>query len=318
LHATILWHSGKILDIQWCNSSDRIRDKKNFMAYRHAAIASLYYVFKGVKEVRRSLGFSHANSLRVLLYHDIAPDDESRFAAQLRWLSQSWIFVSPERFAAMISGNEPVLGRNLLVTFDDGFASNRRVAERVLKPMGISALFFVVSDFVSQVGRDDARYFIAQHIRPGCNVDELPAHLYNMSWCDLEALLEQGHSIGGHTRSHARLSQIDAEADLEAEIIASADTLARRLGVSIEHFAYTFGDLASFSPAALAVARRRFRLVYSGLRGDNAKHVSPFALRRDAVTAQDSNALLGGLSEGAADFFYTRSCARLDRWVHVH
>jgi peptidoglycan/xylan/chitin deacetylase (PgdA/CDA1 family) len=278
-------------------------------------MAALYYVVKGVKGVRHSLGLSHVNSLRVLLYHDIAPYEESRFAAQLSWLSQSWSFVSAETFTAMISGNEPVKGRNLLLTFDDGFASNRHVAERILKPMGISALFFVVSDFVSQKGRNDARHFIAQHIRPGCNVDELPAHLYNMNWSDLEALLEQGHSIGGHTRSHARVSRIDAEVELEDEIVASADTLEQRLGVSIEHFAYSFGDLASFSAAALAVARRRFRCVYSGLRGDNAKEVSPLALRRDAVTAQDSNALLGAFVEGVADWRYGRSCARLDSWV---
>jgi peptidoglycan/xylan/chitin deacetylase (PgdA/CDA1 family) len=254
----------------------------------------------------------------VLLYHDIAPGDELRFAAQLRWLKQSWSFVSPQKFAAMVSGIEPLQGRNLLLTFDDGFASNRRVAEQVLKPMGISALFFVVVDFVSQMDRENARHFIARHIKPRCNVDEMPAHLYNMNWSDLEALLEQGHSIGGHTRSHARLSHINAEAELEDEIVSSADTLARRLGVSIEHFAYSFGDLASFSPAALAVARRRYRFVYSGLRGDNAMQVSPFALRRDAITAQDSNALLGAFVEGGLDLRYARSCAQIDSWVQLH
>jgi len=215
----------------------------------------------------------------------------------------------------MASGEEPIRGRNLLLSFDDGFASNRVAAEQVLNPLGIRALFFVVSDFIALNNRGEARDFIARHIQPGTNVNDLPEHLHNMSWADLEALLEQGHCVGGHTRTHARLSEIDAEPDLEREIIASADALALRLGVPIEHFAYTFGDLASFSENALAVARRRFRFVYSGLRGDNAKGVSPFALRRDASLAQDSMALLGAIAEGGADFHYARSCAQLDTWV---
>ena len=57
--------------------------------------------------------------------------------AGLRWLARSWKFVSAEEFAALVSGDEPVRGRNLLLTFDDGFASNRRVAERVGFGVGV-------------------------------------------------------------------------------------------------------------------------------------------------------------------------------------
>jgi peptidoglycan/xylan/chitin deacetylase (PgdA/CDA1 family) len=203
----------------------------------------------------------------------------------------------------------------LLLTFDDGFASHRRVAEQVLKPMGIRALFFAVSDFVAVVDRDDAREFIARNIYPGLRAADLPTHWFNMGWSDLEALLEQGHSIGGHTGTHARLSQIDMETELEREIVDSANTLARHLGTAIDHFAYTFGDARSFSPGALAVARRRFRFIYSGLRGDNARVESPWTLRRDAASPQDPLALLGAYLEGVADFHYARSRAQLASWV---
>lgn len=285
------------------------------MSIRHRLLAGTYYPLKLAKAVGQPLGLASPNRLRVLLYHDIAPHEQPRLAAQLRWLARSWTFVSPKQFAAMISGEEPIRGRNLLLTFDDGFASSRLVAEEALNPMRILGLFFVVSDFVALEDRREAQQFIARHIQPGTRADQLPAHLYNMSWADLEALLEQGHCLGAHTRTHARLSEIHAIPDLEREIIASGDELEQRLGVAIEHFAYTFGDLASFSEQALAVARRRFRLIYSGLRGDNAEGVSPFALRRDAVTAQDSRPLLGAFVEGAADRLYARSRAQLGRWA---
>ncbi len=283
------------------------------MSLHHRLLAKGYYPLKLAKAIVRPLGLASRHRLRVLVYHDIAPHDQVHFEAQLSWLARSWTFVTPESFAAMVSGEEAIRGSNLLLTFDDGFASNRVVAEEVLNPMGIRALFFAVSAFVALEDHDEARNFIARHIRPGSRADELPAHLYNMRWADLEVLLEQGHCVGGHTHTHARLSQFNAESDLEREIITSADMMAQRLGVPIEHFAYTFGDLTSISEKALAIARRRFRFIYSGLRGDNAKGVSTFALWRDAVTAQDSTALLGAFLEGAADFHYARSRAQLEQ-----
>ena len=219
--------------------------------------------------ILRSLGRLPQDNLRVLICHDIAPSDQDRFAAQLRWLARSWNFVSPDRFSAMVSGDERIQGRNVLVTFDDGFASNRVVAEQVLNPMGVQAIFFVVSDFAAMEDHDQARRFVADRVQPGSEAEHLPAHWRNMGWADLEALLEQGHHIGAHTRTHARLSDLVDELELEREIVSGADTLEHRLGVPIDHFAFTFGDLASFSPKALVVARRRFRFIHSGLRGDN-------------------------------------------------
>jgi peptidoglycan/xylan/chitin deacetylase (PgdA/CDA1 family) len=283
-------------------------------ALHHRVLAAAYPVVKAAKAIGRPFGLARRHPLRVLIYHDVAPEDEARFAAQLRWLARSWRFVSVEQFAALVSGEEPVQGRNLLLTFDDGFASQRRVAEQVLNPMGIQALFFAVSDFVCITDRSEARDFISRNIYPHLRTVDLPVHWYNMGWSDLEALLEQGHSVGGHTLTHAKLSTIAAEADLAREIVDSANTLARRLGTPVEHFAYTFGDIGSFSARALAVARRRFRFIYSGLRGDNAGAPS-WTLRRDAASAKDPLWLLGAYVEGAADFHYARSRDQLASWA---
>ena len=292
------------------------------MPIHHRILASAYYPIKMVKALARPLGLTRTDQLRVLLYHDINPRDHADFAAQLQWLKRSWNFVSAEQFAAMIMGKQPVLGRNLLLTFDDGFASNRTVAEAVLNPMGIRALFFVVSELVGIEDHEVARRLIAERIYPGALAESLPAHWANMRWSDLETLLGQGHSIGCHTSTHARLSTINSTAELEQEITASADLLEQRLGVPIEHFSYTFGDIGSFSEAALDVARRRYRFIYSGLRGDNAGGVSSFALRRDSAEFQDPrsnytvfpNRLLGAFLEGAADAHYASSRATLDAW----
>lgn len=285
------------------------------MSLHHRILSWSYQPIRLARGVARSLGLGSPDRLRVLLYHDVAPYLHERFTEQLRWLARRWTFVTPDRFADMIAGEERIRGRNLLLTFDDGFASNRIVAERILSPMGVRALFFIISEFAALEDREQAWEFIAERIQPGINLHSIPPHLYNMGWADLSALLEMGHSIGGHTRTHARLSQISSEANLEREIIESADTLARELGIAVEHFAYAFGDVSSFSARALAVARNRFRCVYSGLRGDNGVATSALALRRDPATAEDSISLLGAFLEGAADCRYAKSRVQLDQWA---
>ena len=285
------------------------------MSLKHHLLAAAYPSLRLSNALLHQIGTKPPGRLRVLLYHDIAPHEEERFAAHLRWLARSWRFVDPQKFAAMVSGEEPVKEGNLLLTFDDGFASNRLVAEKVLNPMGIRALFFIVSSFVEISGKDDQRAFIARSIYPDMDPAAIPEHWGNMDWNDLNYLLETGHTIGAHTATHARLSQIAQADELEAEIVGSADVLEQKLGVEVEHFAYTFGNLASFSPLALAVARNRFRFIYTGLRGDNAHGVLPWALRRDAMKPTDSLALAGALLEGGADFHYARDLTTLESWA---
>lgn len=284
------------------------------MSLHHRVLASLYYPLRIARTLGGPLGLASPNRLRVLLYHDVAPASEERFAAHLRRLARRWTFVTPERFGAMVTGGEPIRGSNVLLTFDDGFASNRVVAERILNPMGIRAIFFAIADFVVLEDAREAREFISRRIEIGRPIEGMPPHLYNMRWNDLEALLEQGHTVGAHTRTHARLSRLDGQDELDREIVGSADTIQQRLGRRVEHFAYTFGDIESFSEAALATARRRFRFVYSGVRGDNCD-VSPIVLRREAVTAEDSPSLTGAFVEGAADFRYAGARAQLDHWA---
>lgn len=280
----------------------------------HSLLSAAYLPLRLGNYLLRHMGVKSDARLRVLICHDIAPHEQERFAAQLSWLAQSWTFVTPQQFVAMMKGNEPIKGANLLLTFDDGFSSNSRVAKTVLNPMGIKALFFVVSDFVDIVDEEDCQAFIANHICPELSRESIPNHWRNMSWGDLAWLLESGHTIGAHTRTHVRLSELLQVNELVAEIVDSANVLERKLGVKIEHFAFPFGNLASFSPSALAVAKKRFSFIYTGLRGDNASGVPPWALRRDAVSPVNSNRLVGTLLEGGADILYNQNFSQCKLW----
>lgn len=274
------------------------------MSILHHLLAKAYTPIKLANAVRHSLGMRCSYRLRILIYHDIAPHEQERFASQLRWLKRSWNFVSPAQFVAMMEGAEPLNGDNVLLTFDDGFASNRQVAESVLDPLGIKALFFVVSEFPDVKDKEEQRKFISENVCPNLEEVEIPPHMHNMDWRDLAYLLETGHTIGAHTRSHARLSELSDYQKLKVEILSSADRLEHMLGIKVTHFAYPYGDFASISPEALAVAKRRFNFIYTGMRGNNADGTPSWALRRDSIAPCNSLSLVGSLIEGGADWRY--------------
>ncbi len=274
-----------------------------------------YPALRAGKMMRRLLAPSGTPALRVLLYHDVAPTQLNTFSRQLQWLQKRWHFLTPTQFEAIVDGSEKAREDSLLLSFDDGFASNRVLAEKVLKPLDIQAIFFVVSEFIDQPDAAASRRFIFERLKAGRSPEALPAHWTNMSWDDLQALRQLGHTIGAHTASHERLTSTLAPQVMEQEIIADADRLQARLGCPVRHFAYPFGDLASFSQQAMALAARRFDYVYSGLRGDNLPHPQRHALRRDSQTPLDSHGLLGAFLEGASDARYRRNNGVLDRWA---
>jgi peptidoglycan/xylan/chitin deacetylase (PgdA/CDA1 family) len=270
-----------------------------------------------------NIGILEPNQLRILIFHDIPPNQEKIFHNQLVWLQKKWTIVTPEIFEKMISGTEAIKGNNLLITFDDGLISNRIVAEKFLNPMGIKFIFFVVSDFVNIEDKEEAHQFISKHIMPDANVEDIPNNWNNMKWSDLKALLEQGHSIGGHTKRHARLSACNNEHELKIELIESADCITKKLGCEVKHFAFTFGDIDSFSKEALSIARRKYSYIYAGARGNNARSLSRHTIRRDCAAIQSehyeyimyNNNLLDAFLGGAADIFYRKYRKLIDSWL---
>lgn len=247
--------------------------------------------------------------LRVLIYHDILPQQEARFQSQLLWLSRRWRFITPDDFENHLLEQRPLEQDSLLLTFDDGFSSNRRIAQSVLGPLGIRAIFFIVSNFARLNSTAQSKDFIARHIYPGISHECIPSHWSNMTMSDLKSLVADGHTIGAHTANHSRLSTI-TPAELYSEIVTSANSLEHELGITIKHFAYPFGDISSISKAALLLAQQRFPFIHTGIRGLNNPSTSPRAIRRDAVDLNDSFLVTGSLLEGGVDWAYRKKLVR--------
>ena len=184
----------------------------------------------------------------ILMYHAIGnrgerpgcyvvPED--RFAAQLRWLRRRGY--QPVRLDEILEHRRRFRlppPRSVAITFDDGYEDNHRLALPHLRHAGMRATFFLVS---SGLG--------------GTNVWDRDGELAGRRLLDLEQareLLAEGMELGGHTRHHPPLSEIDP-GQLEGEIAGCRADLTEALGGPIASFAYPYGKT---SPAARDAVER--------------------------------------------------------------
>lgn len=294
------------------------------MSLHHKILNHLSPILKNVFEIGVNAKLIPSDRLRVLTFHDIPESQMLFFESQILTLKKTWTIITPAKFEKMISGLEPIKGNNILITFDDGLLSNRKIAELVLNPLKIKAIFFVISDFVKIDNRSEARQFIAKNIMPGIKINDIPINWSNMQWNDLSALLEQGHTIGSHSRTHARLSDLRSSDELISEIVNSSIDISHKLGNVVNHFSFPFGNFESISKKAFKIASHNYKFIHTGMRGNNRQSLLPQVVRRDAAGKQDDNneysifenELLDSILLGTIDFRYKKSLKELESWKH--
>ncbi len=250
--------------------------------------------------------------VRVLMYHNIHESKLGLFERQIRYLASNYRFLTPEQFQRFVQGEYRVSGVNLFITFDDGFKSNRIVAEKVLNPLGIKGIFFIPTEFIGILDKNKQREFIAQKIYDGDVTNtEISSDMKPLTWEDLEYLLSQGHVIGSHTLNHRRLSILNSPNIIHDEIIESGNILEKKLGVPVTHFAYPFGDIDSISSCSMDLVKERYEYCFSGIRGANCYPVLPYAILRDSIAVGDPPRYVRLIVENGIDIFYRRKAAKL-------
>jgi peptidoglycan/xylan/chitin deacetylase (PgdA/CDA1 family) len=222
-----------------------------------------------------------AGSFRILLLHDVPRARYDSLARLLDWFPHD-AFIAPDEALARREGPP-----RLVLNFDDGFKGNRDVAERLLAPRGIKAIFFVNP---GRIEADRDRTY--------------------MDWDDLAALVAAGHVIGSHGWSHRRLVGLKG-GDLEEQIVRPQEAIGARLGVRSAWFAYPFGDIDSIDLEALAQVGRHYRVCRSGVRGVNAPGAHRLALLSDHLDLDANFAWQRLTAAGGLDGRYARARERL-------
>ena len=252
------------------------------MNLRNIIISLLYLPFFLFNAILRFLRIEDAK-VRILLMHDIPNNKHDNFASIIRHVSKRWNFISPEELEGHLSGAQSLKGRNVLLTFDDGFHSNRVIADEILDPLGIKALFFIPTGFVDMRG-SRALQFAKTRLFPFSSPQDLSDGAYDaMSWEDIASLVHSGHCIGSHTDTHPELSSLTYQEQYH-EIVHSADILSAKLSIPIQQFAYPFGSIRQVNKDSVKIAQTRFDTSYSNIRGMLDEQVaSNFLFRQNIV-----------------------------------
>ena len=215
-------------------------------------------------------------SIPVLMYHGTeAPPAGTpyphlwvparRFAAQMQMLRrEGYHAVTMRQAAAYWAGRATVPRKPVVLTFDDGFASQARVALGVLRRLGWRGVLYL------EMG--------ALH-EPAPN---------GISESDVHRLLDAGWELGSHTMEHPDLAGLPP-ARLRYEIGRSRTALTRRFGVPVDSFCYPGG---SYDRAAVEQVRRAGYTTATTTAPGRARPTHPLELRRIRVEGADSPAAL--------------------------
>ncbi len=217
----------------------------------------------------------------ILTYHSLDSSgspisvDPAVWREQAAWLATGPVPVVPLEELAGRSSNVDAIA----LTFDDGFANFATEALPLLKKYDLPATVFVSSD---HVGGTNAW---GGHGERG--IPELPL----MDWQDLGRAVEAGIAMGGHSRTHPRLTTLASDA-LADEIGGNTERLFRELGQRPSTFAYPYGV---YNDAVVSVVGGQFQWActteLAGLTSEN----SPLLLPR-------------------IDVFYFRDRGQLQTW----
>lgn len=120
----------------------------------------------------------------------------------------------------------------------------------------------------------------ALEARAGTSPGDLPPGTRLLDWDELRELAAEGMDIGGHSMSHAVLTNLPL-AEARREIAGCRDAIAERLGRAPRHFAYPNGY---HSPAVRrAVKEAGFETAATTEDRENVRGGDPFALRRKVL-----------------------------------
>lgn len=267
----------------------------------NSKIHNFSHVFKAI--LGNIFPFSgHKNQLIVLNYHGTQKKFTHNFIKQINYLKKHYEIISPADFFDLANLKKELKGKKLLLTFDDGIKNNL-LAINELNNLGISALFFVVPQFIDTSIKDQKHFFV-KNIRPTINpfIDEDCEDFLALSWEDL-IKISKSHTIGCHTYSHTMVRDVLNNQNLETEIIKSKEIIEGEIGIKINSFCSINNTLLTIGRKEQQLIEQNYSFHFTTFGGNNATPNS-FLIKRINI---ESHWLQGALKFALSSF-------ELNRW----
>lgn len=170
------------------------------------------------------IALTYFQGVPVLNYHQINNEDHnvltlsaSEFEAQINYLQrEGYTAISPDQLADYLKYGKTLPPNPVLITFDDGYKDNYRVAYPILRKYHFTATIFLITDFVSHYGK-------------------------YLTWNQIQEMSDYGLSFEDHTLSHILLPKASDE-EINKQLVKSKEALEWRLGKKVEYLAYPGGE----------------------------------------------------------------------------
>lgn len=190
---------------------------------------------------------------------------EEAFEAQLHYLRErGYTTLSLEQAIADIDGEQEAPPRSVLLTFDDGYADNARVALPLLQAHNMRATLFVISAYAGQTNRWNPK--ACYDVR-------------HMTWNELRLWHESGCDMGGHSHFHYCMTRLQPDELLEAVQI-NKHLVENKLGITLRAFAYPYGG---FNQAVMDVVRQHYEIAFAVEDGKWNARSQRYAINRMTV-----------------------------------
>jgi peptidoglycan/xylan/chitin deacetylase (PgdA/CDA1 family) len=203
----------------------------------------------------------------VLLYHGI--EDGTPSARPMDDVDREYV-LDRSRFEAHVAylGAKPSSSIPVVISFDDGDLSGHTTAAPLLERHGLRGQFFVVSRWIGQPGF--------------------------MSADQLRDLVQRGHGVHSHSRTHARLPSLSA-AEIDDEVQGSRADLETILGRPVTQFSIPGG---AYDSRVIESARRAgYQTVFNSIEGYNDESSGERLRRRFTPRAYSDVAMLREICE---------------------
>ena len=253
-------------------------------------------------EIKIQANRQRVSGFRMIMFHNIQNKEYFRFEEIIEFINKNYEITSPCDLVNPVPVENGSKKTRVIMSFDDGFLSQSRVAKELLEPRGIKAVFFISPNFIELSGHQMSEFIFKNlHISDVNNRGGVDG-FRPMAWDDVRRLVDKGHTIGAHTMDHVSLSSIMDEGDLKREIGGSGDILEDKLGVPIEWFSYPFGVNGGITRDAYKIILERYRYCCTGLRGENVPGNDLYYLRRDSINTSMPLHYVKFVLDGGIDF----------------
>jgi len=240
---------------------------------------------------------------RIICLHSVLPSGYS--IKKLGKLLKTLGFLGVKIIPLMTMLKEKPRGKNIALTFDDGYADNFRVLLPFLVDKNLHAtLFFGPELFLSSSSLSDR---ISMGLKP--------LELGNSS--DIAKWLAAGMGVGYHTKNHQDLFRLKHKF-IERDFKEGVQMFRNICGFTPQVFAYPFGNLPQdFNSFKTLAQSYSFEFCLTVNWGDIADSKGDYLIKR--VCLGDNDPILWSVAKaiGIVDFYYNRRKLRTSQTVVI-